>query len=436
MTSLVLPEEILGLPLYVPSANNYFEIEAGGMPNGDPCLKVRGDLSRDYRAVMTAPTLSKDICNAGDTSASFEWSMSCWVKMSVLSTPPTNDIMFGCSNYSATAAGLFGNTRNTNVPFLFGMNATTGAVWFREVINNVVSPNDAKCIQAALSMNYLADHWVLLVFNHNNTGSVIQCNIYADTIVTALVGDTAGNGLGPNPFIGPRLLHIGPASVGAQGRNDVWRMGKWAFHDHILTLSERQAMWQAMMWTAGHPTYTDDFNRATLGTRWVLIPTFVIPVITSNEVVGGSNTSRAIVYNQDLGGSNMYAQVSVTSKGTGTGPPIAGPMVRVVDFGASTSFYLGTYNATGYSIFRNGTVIASSGSVSQPSFPYTLRLEVETVAGDPVLRLYANGSLVVTFTDTNVAKITTGQLAGLYVRGQTAPSTVVSSVDNFQTALL
>ena len=64
MASANLPEQIIGTPLFIPSANNFFSIDAGALPNGNDCLKILGATNRDYKAYHAAPTLHPDLLQA------------------------------------------------------------------------------------------------------------------------------------------------------------------------------------------------------------------------------------------------------------------------------------------------------------------------------------------------------------------------------------
>ena len=61
MASYTIPESVIGVPLFVPDGNDRFSIEAGGLPNGDDCLKIAGNLGADYKAFMSAPEITPNI---------------------------------------------------------------------------------------------------------------------------------------------------------------------------------------------------------------------------------------------------------------------------------------------------------------------------------------------------------------------------------------
>ena len=65
MASANLPEQIIGTPLFIPSANNFFSIDAGALPNGNDCLKILGATNRDYKAYHAAPTLTPRPTSSG-----------------------------------------------------------------------------------------------------------------------------------------------------------------------------------------------------------------------------------------------------------------------------------------------------------------------------------------------------------------------------------
>lgn len=429
-----IPEDVLGVPLYVPQQHNYFEIEDGGMPNGDACLVIRGDLSTDYKAFMRAPIMTpSDICNLGDLTLQDEWAMSCWFKLSNLTgTPVDSAMMLGCSGYSSSAPASWTADRNPGFPFaLMATNTVNTVRWAREPLNNIASPASSKTMIMTPSFQLFQDYWFLVVINITVVPlTSVTSSIFMDTYNNALTSDSAGGSAPGGSYSGvPRYLHIGAYHNGGVGRADVWRMGKWAFHDHALTIAERLAMWQAMMGT--DHLHTDDFNRASLGVNWQSM--FSSFTIDTNRAfaTSASSTDRNMIWTQDLGTPNMYAEVLNISNGYWTMP-----MVRCGSYGANT-YYKGGYSNFNnrWEINRSGTAIATSVAAA-PSYPVTLRLEAVTDgSGNVGLSLYADGVLKLSHTDSDAGRILTASNAGLALKARTT-SPLDAIADDFVCATI
>lgn len=247
MPSYVIPEEVTGVPLFVPEANDFFSIEDGGLPNGDPCLVVHGDVSNNYKAYQLAPTLSKDIFHLREGSLTGGWAMTCWLKLSNLSVPANGRPMFGCSN--SVASGGFTYGRNNNIKFLVGTRNTNGIAVTLQPGNDVVSPSSAmNCyIYNNSAWNAVSGQWHLFTMNVYPSGGFyggLTAVFLNDS--NSSVSDSYGIGLGGG-ISATQYLHIGPYSNNYVGRADEWRMAKWAFHDHPLNQTERTLLYDTMM---------------------------------------------------------------------------------------------------------------------------------------------------------------------------------------------
>lgn len=421
MSAFTIPESVLGIPLYVPSQYNYFAVDPAAMPNGDPCLIVNGAVSDQYKAFIPAPTWSQDILNAGDNVAGRHWSMSCWLKLSNLTSLVANSVMLGCSAYESVTP--FNSTSNVGFPFVLGTHSVSAGVidFKRECLNNVASPPSSKIIELAPDFSQFQDYWFLLVVTVDQQGIAgawnTVGNMYVDSHPEAFVADTAGGSSPSGAFLPRKYLHIGAYHSGGVGRNDQWRIGKWAFHDHVLSAAERMSMWQAM-YGAPPRVYTDSFNRASLGNNWKLITGTAFD-ISGNEARGSGQTIRLMMYVRDLGQPNMYSQVVLRSV---SDLQIA-PLVRCGAYGTAAG-YSGAYEtgagATPWRISRNQVVIGNSAGAA-PSAGDLIRMEAITNGSNNVdLNLYRNGTLMHTMTDSSGSKLLTGSNAGLYLRGQIA----------------
>lgn len=433
MSAFTIPEVVLGVPLYVPSQYNYFTIDPAAMPNGDPCLIVNGAVSDQYKAFIPAPTWTQDILNAGDNVAGRAWSMSCWLKLSNLTVGVANAVMLGCSAYESGTP--FNSDRNTGFPFVLGTDTNVSIIRFkRECLNNVASPATAKIIEFLPSFSGFQDRWFLLVITVQQNGIAGSWNtvgnMYVDSHPEAFVSDTAGGSAPSGSFLPRRYLHIGAYHSGGVGRNDQWRIGKWAFHDHVLSASERMSMWNAMM--GGPPyTFTDNFNRASLGSNWVLLSGTAFDIL-SNEARGTGQTIRAMMYAPDLASPNHYSQFLLRS----ASDLQVAAVVRCGPYASSVG-YSGAYEAgvgaTPWRISRSLTSIGSAAG-SAPVAGDVIRLEAITNGSNNVdLNLYRNGTLMVSVTDSSVSKILTPSNAGLYLRGQIATPVLA---DNFECGTL
>lgn len=416
MTTFTIPEEVIGIPLWVPTTNDFFTVEAAGMPNGDPALVVHGDVNDTYKAFMQAPVMSPvDVFNVGDMFAARQWSMSCWIKLNAnLGVSGSGDVMLGCSTYNAT--GLFAGSRNLQAPLLLGPNATSGFQYFREVLNNVASPTSAQAILAANATGWscFQSYWHMLVFNMQTVGSFDpQGSVMLDTYENAFGFDGSGGTSPSGSYGGPRYLHVGAYNNGGTGRADEWRLAKWAFHDHILSAAERLLMYQTMMGTVF--IYSDDFNRAdgSPGVLWQTVSGGAAWDILSNQARGFSNTSRYMTYVRDLTSADMYCEVDVINN-----PGQALARTRCQQGAAGFGGYSGGYSTTfaTWRIDRNAVNVATvAGPVPTP--PYRIRLETETIAGNVECRLYeivaGIPTLRLSFTDSGGSKVLVGHNAGL-----------------------
>lgn len=434
MGAFTLPEEILGVPLWIPDAHNYFEVEDDSMPNGDPALVVRGDLSTDYKAFIRAPVLSpRNIFYTSEVEVGREWAMSCWLFLptQLAATPAVPGAqMLGCSAYAS--GSMLSSGRNTAWPLILANTTVDDFALSKEPLNNIASPQSAQIVRVNGSFRTFYGYWFLLVFNmvYNSVTPAVEGRVFADTYNNALWSDTAGGSASSGSYILNKFLHIGAYNNGGVGRAGLWKIGKWAFHDHQLTIAERLAMWQGM-YGAGAKVYTDDFNRASAGFDWQNLPSNSAFTIVSNQAVATGATFRNNAYAKDLGSPNMYCQVQRIQTGYW-----GMPTVRQGPIAGSSSYYSGGWSNFNlrWEINRGGTLLASTTAGGAPSHPYTERLEVTTnLSGNVELNLYVNGVLKLSFTDSSASKLLVDSNAGMYLYGSAATSTIV---DNFECGTL
>lgn len=243
MASYEIPEEIIGVPLFVPDGHDYFSIESGGMPNGDDCLVVHGDVSPYYKAFQPAPSVSPDLFR--DRTAG-GWAMVFWFRgglVTVVGTPfsPLNAVI------AVTSSTFTGNTvgGNANTSGYGRQTGATGIVWGVGASNN--SLGFGRPVTSQVTANWgttITDNqWHMLVLNRNSNNSFALYKDNDATAVDTMTGSTA-SGAASDPF-----LCIGSYSDNGdcQGRPGEYRLGKLSFHDHVLDQTERSLLWNAMM---------------------------------------------------------------------------------------------------------------------------------------------------------------------------------------------
>jgi len=434
-SDFLLEEEMINADLLIPAANDYFDIGTGEMPNSDSCLVVRGDLSQAYKAYVAAPTLSPvDIFNVGDVAANNDWSMSCWFRVTDLaSTVSPEVILLGCTTAASTA--LFGNTRNQGQILALGQAAVNAFKIAREPLNNVASPNSQKTLDTTATIQSMQnERWFLLTINVSGiSGGQIAMEVYIDTFHTTITNDTAGAAdvFGSGGYDSGRFLHLGAYHSGGNGRPAVWRIGKWAFHDHQLTQAERKTMWQTMR-GASH-VYTDDFNRASVDAKlWQSINGTGSITLTSNQMTSVGVGQRAVSNMLDHGNPDMYAQILVNALGD-----LAMPIVRVRPYStaAITDSYRGGWNVTTgqWEMYRGSNSVGTPVAGGGPTAPYTCRIEARTVSGNVDLVLKANGVTKMTHTDSSGNKNLIHTCAGVLLKGISGQDPLV---DNFESGTL
>lgn len=215
MSSYTIPEEILGVPLFVPDQYDYFSVEAGGMPNGDDCLIVHGDVSNTYKAFIFAPTfVGHDVLH----SSLAVGAMTVWFKAantSAFGFPP-QDIMIS----PATRSGSF--------PWALCAGNGGSAITMNEDNNG-----------REVAISGVRDgtwHMFTWQFGLGSGGRGFIDNNASGSDGDAFVGATAAS----------TYLCIGAYVSGYTGYDAEWRIGKLAFHDHNLNLTERSILYNAM----------------------------------------------------------------------------------------------------------------------------------------------------------------------------------------------
>lgn len=326
MSVYTIPEEVIGIPLFVPPTNDYFQIENGGLPNGDDCLIVNGAVNRDYKAFQAAQ--SGPGSGIFTSRAGPNWSVSFWFKCSATGTPDTSPS---------------GMQQITNV--LFGVQTIAGVVAYSTTDYTflVVAANQGGLARIGICANTGGGiaytnvcrdgNWHLIVITCTST---LDC--YVDTDASppaALSSSRSGTVSMTEPYfaIGAYGEHANSRGYGEQ-----WRIGKLMFHDHALTHAERISLVMAMGVAATLP-YS--------GTYYELV---VPSMVTSMEVElygaqGGSISSGTPV----IGGKGGYLK-----------------SLHTVTPGETIRCYVGQQGkvANGGTIFNGGGISQGSSSSS------------------------------------------------------------------------
>lgn len=267
MSSYTLSEEIVGVPLFVPTDYDYFSIETAGLPNGDDCLKVLGATNRNGKAFQPAQVVSPNLFK---TRTAAGWAMVFWLKVptsiagsgltngnygrmadtfmsvsspTLIGTGPNGDGSAG--DYSrapgnpygldgreyiwAVAAGSSGSTRN-RLAYIAPRNES-----------GVAAGNSAYALADNVAFDNAWHMWTLNV----GAGAV---EWYKDNQSTPPGGgtmdpvDTANMSIPTNLFFciggGYAAVQTGPAVD--------WFIGKVSFHSHVLNATERGLLYNAM----------------------------------------------------------------------------------------------------------------------------------------------------------------------------------------------
>ena len=242
MASANIPESIVGTPLFVPSANNFFSIETAGLPNGEDCLKVLGGTNRDYKAYVAAQTLSPAIF----TDRLSGWSVSFWFKGGNI-TPAgsgyrADEMLFGVMTAAwnadwTTAANATGVVWTvTHWSASGGSSCGIGLMKPKQQINP--AGNATAQVGAAITPNV----WHLITIYSGADGTPTMA------IDNAAAANGSNGASGQIGIAGSQFFSIGAYSdqPNMNGRQGDWYLGKLAFHDHALNLTERQLLYNSM----------------------------------------------------------------------------------------------------------------------------------------------------------------------------------------------
>jgi len=397
MASYTIPEKITGIPLFVPSDFDFFQVENGGLPNGDKCLIVNGAVNRDYKAFQAAQTLSPNLFKVRNVA---DWSCSFWFKCAVATavTSPSgfNNVLFSVQTRSGVASYSQLNTYVWNV-----VATDQGGVARIGVC--------ASDVGGTAMTDLVRDgNWHLIVINvTNGSTGVIDC--YTDGHVdppTALSSAKGGTvSISEDLYFGLGAYGI---HANSRGYDQQWRIGKLMFHNHKLTLAERIDLYESMTSTVWE--YTDPFTRAdsaSVGGLFNETGGSSGHNIVSNHVENTANSRADFWFGRSLS-NDHFVEIVYFAVG-----------VQYINFRGNSS---GGTEPTAY--YRTQWTSAAGGTfetwkvLSGTATSINVTTGVGTVAaGDTVkaevigsaIKVYVNGVQKVSFTD---ASITTGGYVG------------------------
>ena len=265
MTAFTIPETIIPGALYVPGANNYFDINPTGMPDGQPSLIVRGDVNRNYKAFQRAPLVTPNLFRERRTAA--VWSMAFWVKAGNISAGVaghhSDQVMFGSMSY------LAGNGRSpagviTHRPGLMPEDGgSLGSIPGMEWVVCAVGNGGSNCqIGFIRQQAYVANFseagqgihitftltpgaWHQIVINvPDATSTNIPTGFNNGTPVNGTYSNVGAGGPNDLGHTGNAYFCIGSYSdtVNFNGRDGEWELGKLSFHSRHLTQLESDGL--------------------------------------------------------------------------------------------------------------------------------------------------------------------------------------------------
>lgn len=251
-------ESVAGLELFVPDANDFFDIDETGMPNGDPCLIINPDslTTPDYRAFAPVPTLVPDLMH---DAAANPWSLSLWIQMGSGTGNALNCRLFGIQNASAVRANSATPIANANWPMSMRLNYHNNGVVGLNLLNGTGSGVNLTNITIPLAGTTGDSNWHFAVFRIPIPGATRSYYKDNDLDITGL--GNAPTFSGGSAYNSNQRFYIGAYAdsvasdpqasssynTGTQTLTRPLRLGKIAFHDHLLTLTEMQMMYGAMM---------------------------------------------------------------------------------------------------------------------------------------------------------------------------------------------
>lgn len=237
----VIDELIEGVGLLVPEGFDQFDVNSGGLPNGDDSIIVRGNVSQTYRAFVDVSGVVPDFTSLAPTSPL--WSLSMWLKLgatSDLGTPSTAAFMLGVMSQNAVT-GPF----NYNAPFPVNGRASWRicAGGTNDVGFGATWKTNATTYRRTYKLDTLSTgDWHLYVVRSGD-----PCAVAIDD--NGFNNGSADSGAFTSPYVVSNRLSIGnPADAGGHdGRPGEWEIGKICFHDNPLDDDDVQLLYDAMV---------------------------------------------------------------------------------------------------------------------------------------------------------------------------------------------
>lgn len=252
MASYTLPEQITGIPLFVPDENDFFSIGVAAMPNGDDCLVVRGDLSTDYKAFQRSQVLSPPVFTSRTYATVLNvMSIVVWVRCSALT--------FAGSGFSQAIMFAVMNALAAPLSITDTVWARTSAVWFVSAGTSSVNTvrmskfSASSGVGASASAEALVptDTWTMLTFIPGSPTDPFSGVFVNDEVTrpSTAIWTAANDGTFPATVQPNQFFSIGSYTTHAnlKSRADQWRMGKLSFHSGKLNATERALLYNAMM---------------------------------------------------------------------------------------------------------------------------------------------------------------------------------------------
>lgn len=269
MANFTIPELIIPGALYVPDANNFFEIESASLPNGDDALVVRGDVNRDYKALQLAPTLSP---NAFKDRQAVAWAMSFWIWLPNLTIAASgsyrsDQILFSVMSRIANNAANGGEFHLQTPNDYANSNGLTAEIewavcrysnasgvagchlgFVRQTDQRNSTPGLSGGQSSIWSTSLTPNTWTQIIINipspfrtaptgYVNNGAVVNGSQSSGGF-SAVIPEPTKN----------RYLCIGSYSDGTNlnGADGLWKIAKLRFHSRVLDAADRSTLYNAM----------------------------------------------------------------------------------------------------------------------------------------------------------------------------------------------
>jgi len=250
MASFTLDEQIIGIPLFVPDARGFFAIDSGGMPNGDNCLIVQGNVNSTYLAYQNVPTTVPPLFTTRNPA---DWSMSFWYKSGALPAVVNQRVLMTIGNPLANANTYsFGiaagsanrlhtiHTTQLLLPTRYGIQGS-------RTLNSTANQTGASVTGQIRTVD--DNNWHLIVMNWpERTAAPGTPTAYIDLDTVGSVGNSGSQlSAGSSVITTPQYFSIGCLSALQTALDIEYRLGKIAFHNHLLNATERALLYNSMV---------------------------------------------------------------------------------------------------------------------------------------------------------------------------------------------